>query len=112
MIAAAQGIFQNELLRDLRKTAPGLNPLIVLSLEASSDAAKALPQESLGVILKAYALAIRRTFILAIPIAGIAFIVSFFQPWFKYHKPDATGKEKPIGTEEPKGGDTKEEISA
>lgn len=89
MLAAAQGIFQNELVRKLRVSVPQLDPLLILSLGASEDAAKSFPKDQLESILSAFVTALSHTFILAIPIAGVAFLVSLFQPWFKYHKPEA-----------------------
>ncbi|KAF2706941.1 putative gliotoxin efflux pump [Pleomassaria siparia CBS 279.74] len=87
MLAAAQGIFQNELVRLLRKSVPEANPLAIISLGASQEAKEILPPEVLGAILETFVTALKHTFVLAVPVAGIAFVVSFFQPWFKYHKP-------------------------
>jgi hypothetical protein len=88
MLAAAQGIFQNELVRLLRHSVPNLDPLIIISLGASENVKSLLPPEELALILAAFVAALRHTFILAIPVAGISFLVSLFQPWFRYHKPD------------------------
>jgi hypothetical protein len=88
MLAAAQGIFQNELVRLLRHSVPNLDPLIIISLGASENVKSLLPPEELARILAAFVAALRHTFILAIPVAGISFLVSLFQPWFRYHKPD------------------------
>lgn len=87
MLATAQGIFQNELVRLLRNSVPDLDPLSVISLGASNNANSLLPPEALARILDAFVLALRYTFVLAVPIAGISFLVSLFQPWFRYHNP-------------------------
>jgi hypothetical protein len=104
MLAAAQGIFQNELIRILRKSVPQLDPLWISSLGASEDAAKSFPKDQLASILSAFVTALRHTFVLAVPIAGIAFLVSFLQPWFRYHKPEVVGART---TEEGSGGGEK-----
>ncbi|KAF2105870.1 putative efflux pump antibiotic resistance protein [Lophiotrema nucula] len=91
MLAASQGIFQNELIRLLRKSVPNLDPVAIINLGASEDAAKSLPPQSLDAILNAFVIALRHTFIICIPISGIAFVVSLFQPWFRYHKPEVAG---------------------
>jgi hypothetical protein len=88
ILAAAQGIFQNELVRLLRHSVPNLDPLIIISLGASENVKSLLPPEELALILAAFVAALRHTFILAIPVAGISFLVSLFQSWFRYHKPD------------------------
>jgi hypothetical protein len=88
ILTTAQGIFQNELVRLLRHSVPDLDPLIVISLGASDNAKSLLPPESLARIFDAFVSALGHTFVLAVPIAGISFLVSLFQPWFRYHKPD------------------------
>jgi hypothetical protein len=34
--------------------------------------------------LKSYVTALRYTFALGVPVAGVAFLASFFIPWFKF----------------------------
>lgn len=98
-IAAAQGIFQNELLKVLPTNVPGVNPALVLSAGATSDRSS-LPSTPALIegIQKSYVHAIRLTFALGIPLAGIAFLSTPFMPWFKYIQP---GQEKK-GTDEEK----------
>ena len=91
LLAAAQGIFQNELVRLLQKPVPELDAVEILSLGASEDAANSLLPEYLLRILKSFVTAPRHTFILTIPVADIAFLVYFLQPWFRYHKPEIAG---------------------
>jgi hypothetical protein len=100
MLAAAQGIFQNELVRLLRRSVPELNPLQILSLGASKEAAQSTPAESLVRILDCFVKALQHTFILTIPVAGIAFLVSLFQPWFRYHKVDTVRSDPELVEEE------------
>ncbi|PSN59688.1 putative MFS transporter [Corynespora cassiicola Philippines] len=91
LLAAAQGIFQNELVRLLQKPVPELDAVEILSLGASEDAANSLLSEYLLRILESFVTAPRHTFILTIPVADIAFLVYFLQPWFRYHKPEIAG---------------------
>lgn len=87
-LAAAQGIFQSELVRLLRQSVPGIDPIMVLTLGTSEDAASLIPVDALQFIIQSFTTALSHTFILAIPTAGIALLVSIFQPWFRYHKPE------------------------
>ena len=89
MLAAAQGIFQNELVRFLRESVPEVNPLEILTLGASNEAARSIPVQLLGRVLNSYVKALQYTFTLTIPVACVAFLVSLLQPWFRYHKIDA-----------------------
>jgi hypothetical protein len=91
MLAAAQGIFQNELVRLLRQSVPALDPIQILSLGASKEATQSIPPVLLASILESFVKALQHTFVLTIPVAAIAFLVSLLQPWFRYHKVDLTG---------------------
>jgi hypothetical protein len=103
MLAAAQGVFQNELVRLLQQSVPELDPLQVLSLGASSEAVQSVPAEFLVRILESFVKALQHTFILTIPVGGIAFLVSLFQPWFSYHKVE-TVEVEPISANHTKEG--------
>lgn len=87
VLAAAQGVFQNQLVHALHEFAPGIDPITVLSLGATDDALASIPPSTLPGIVSSYVRALRYVFALGIPVSGIAFIVSFFQPWIKYHDP-------------------------
>ncbi|KAK8102080.1 hypothetical protein PG984_015226 [Apiospora sp. TS-2023a] len=84
LLPTAQAVFQNQLLEALRRFAPDIDPSIVLSAGASSEAISGLPPASLGGIVQSYTSALRFAFAIGIPFAGVALIVSFFMPWFKY----------------------------
>ncbi len=86
-VAAAQGVFQTQLVQQLRKNVPDINPAMILSLGAADEAVSTLPAHSIVGIHHSYVLALRYTFAVGIPVAGIALISSFFQPWIKYHDP-------------------------
>lgn len=90
ILPTAQAIFQNELMKALRQFVPDINPLVVLSAGANSEAISSFPRASQGGILQSYNSALRFTFAIGIPFAGVALLVSFFMPWFRYY--DASKK--------------------
>ena len=85
IIPAAQAIFQNQLVKSLRIFAPNIDPLVVLGAGATSKGISSLPEASLPGISRSYVTALRYTFALGVPVAGIASVTSLFMPWFKYH---------------------------
>jgi len=74
-------IFSNQLARQLtaalagKKLPPGFTPATV---QANSSALKALPADLHDAILHAYSLALHPVFLTAVPVAGVAFILSWF----------------------------------
>ncbi|KAG8162085.1 hypothetical protein KVR01_007850 [Diaporthe batatas] len=101
LLPTAQAVFQNQLIKALREFAPEMNPLVVLAAGANSEAISSLPTASHGGILQSYAMALRLTFAIGIPFAGIALLVSLFMPWFKYHSAaDKPTANKPSGQAE------------
>ncbi|KAJ8064946.1 hypothetical protein OCU04_007250 [Sclerotinia nivalis] len=93
-IPAAQAIFQSQLIKSLRAFAPDIDPQVVLAAGATSKGISSLPEASLPEISRSYVEALRYTFALGIPVAGMAFVVSFFMPWFRYQ--DAGKKEEDV----------------
>jgi MFS transporter, DHA2 family, glioxin efflux transporter len=85
LLPTTQVVFQNELVKALRKFVPDIDPRAVLSAGANSEAISSLPKASLGGIVQSYNSALRSTFAIGIPFAGMALLVSFFMPWFKYY---------------------------
>jgi MFS transporter, DHA2 family, glioxin efflux transporter len=85
LLPTAQAVFQNELMKSLRQFAPGIDPLVVLAAGANSEAISNLPSASIGGVVQSYISALRYTFAIGIPFAGVALLVSLFMPWFKYH---------------------------
>ncbi|EFQ87603.1 hypothetical protein PTT_16834 [Pyrenophora teres f. teres 0-1] len=75
-IAGAQPAFQNILAKQLRINAHNLDPEIVLRAGAS-ELRKIVPARFLAVVLKSYIEGFRGTMIVAIVLAGAAFIASF-----------------------------------
>ncbi|KAI1121989.1 putative gliotoxin efflux pump [Nemania abortiva] len=90
LLPTAQSVFQNKLLQALRRYVPNLDPLVVLSAGANSEAIAQFPKASQAGILQSYRSALRSAFVIGVPFAGVALLVSFFMPWFRYH--DASKK--------------------
>lgn len=85
LLPTAQAVFQNQLRKALREFAPDIDPLVVLAAGADSEAILSLPSASLEGVMQSYIGALRYTFAIGIPFAGIALLVSLFMPWFRYH---------------------------
>ncbi|KAI1652829.1 major facilitator superfamily domain-containing protein [Daldinia decipiens] len=85
ILPAAQAVFQKELMKALRQFVPDINPLVVFSAGANSEAIASFPRASQGGIVQGYSSALRSTFAIGIPFAGVALLVSFFMPWFRYY---------------------------
>ncbi|KAI1844176.1 hypothetical protein JX266_009660 [Neoarthrinium moseri] len=85
LLPTAQAVLQNELMKALRQFAPNIDPVLVLSAGANSEAILGLPRGNLGGIIRSYNSALRSAFAIGIPFAGIALLVSLFMPWFRYH---------------------------
>jgi len=74
-------IFSNQLVRQLtaalagKKLPPGFTPATV---QSDSAALKALPADLRQAVLHAYSLALHPVFLTAVPVAGVAFILSWF----------------------------------
>ena len=79
-ISIAQNIFVNSLASEIPKYAPGLDPKIVIDAGATY-VRNVVPSSILPQVLEAYTKAITNAFILAIAMAGLAFLVSFGMEW-------------------------------
>ncbi|KAH9904693.1 putative gliotoxin efflux pump [Xylariomycetidae sp. FL2044] len=100
LLPTAQAVFQNELTKALRRFVPGIDPLAVISAGANNEAISSFPVESFEGIVHSYSTALRSTFAIGVPFAGVALLVSFFMPWFRYHDASkkttaATGPRRP-----------------
>jgi hypothetical protein len=95
IIPAAQAIFQSQLIKCLRVFAPDVDPLVVLGAGATSRGISSLPKASVLGIVESYVNALRSTFALGVAVARVAFLVSFFMPWFRFH--NVGEKEKEAG---------------
>ncbi|KAF2117287.1 putative efflux pump antibiotic resistance protein [Lophiotrema nucula] len=94
LLPTAQAVFQNKLLHALRDLVPQIDPMIVIAAGANSKAIESFPMSSMPGIIKSYDRALRSTFAIGIPFAGVALLVSFFMPWFRYH--DASKKAEKV----------------
>ena len=98
-IPTAQAVFQNELLKALKAFVPQLDPLEVLAAGANKEGVHSFPQDMIPGILQSYVRALKYTFAVGVPLAGVALLVAPFMPWFKYHnesqkKKDSSEREK------------------
>lgn len=91
ILPAAQAIFQSQLIKALRTYAPGINPLMVLSAGATNKDISNFPITVVSEIARSYVVALRYTFALGILVAGLAFVVGFFMPWFRYQDGEKKG---------------------
>jgi hypothetical protein len=84
-LPVAQTIFQNELRRALRKYVPDLDPISVLTAGADSKAIASFSQAHVSGITASYVDALQYTFMVGVPLAGVALLIGLFMPWFRYH---------------------------
>ena len=87
IVSGGQSIFQNKLILALPRTNPNLSPGLVAAIGAT-EIRTALPAAEIPGVLSAYMEGIHSGFILAIPVAGVAFLISFTIRWIRLHKPD------------------------
>ncbi|EJU00964.1 MFS general substrate transporter [Dacryopinax primogenitus] len=79
-ISAGQSIFTNRLIAALPITAPGVDAAMVVATGAS-DLRAMFPAEALAGILRAYMDGLKGAYALAIPLMGIAAVLSIFVEW-------------------------------
>ncbi|KAB5546816.1 putative efflux pump antibiotic resistance protein [Coniochaeta sp. 2T2.1] len=80
--SAGQAAFVNRLLATLPKTAPGINPGLVL-LTGASELHNVFPADVLPGVLVAYMTGLKAAFAVAIAFSGVAFLCSLLIPWSK-----------------------------
>ena len=88
-ISAGQSAFVNRLLATLPKTAPGVNPRLVL-LTGASELHNVFPLDVLPGVLEAYMAGLKAAFAVAVAFSGVAFLCSLAIPMKKLptHAPD------------------------
>ncbi|KAF1970507.1 MFS general substrate transporter [Bimuria novae-zelandiae CBS 107.79] len=84
LIPTAQVVFQSKLVQALRRFVPELDPVMILAAGATPGALASFPASSAAGIARSYVQALRYTFAIGFPFAGMAMVVSLFMPWFKY----------------------------
>ncbi|KAL8732336.1 MAG: hypothetical protein Q9181_003993 [Wetmoreana brouardii] len=81
MVAAAQSAFVNVLIKTLPRTAPTVNPAVVV-LTGATDLRKAFPPEVLQGVLEAYMRGLKNSFAIGIASTGMALIIiTLFGKW-------------------------------
>ena len=73
-VSIAQNIFTNSLTQEIPKRAPGLDAARIIAAGAT-HVREVTPPRLLGQVLKAYDVAVTKTFILPIAVGGLAFCV-------------------------------------
>ena len=113
LIPTAQVVFQSKLVLALQRIVPELDPVSVLAAGATRDALASLPTSSAAGVVRSYVQALKYTFAIGIPFAGMAVVVSLFMPWFKYHdasKRVSEGNEKLGIVKKPKEAEQRDEL--
>ena len=90
IITAGQSIFQNELLKTIPITAPGLNPAAVVAAGAT-NLHSTFSEAELAGILAAYIKGLSSAFALAVAVVGLALLAGATQPWYRI-KPEPKAK--------------------
>lgn len=80
MVSASQAAFVNVLIKALPRTAPGVNPLTVVTTGAT-DLRKVFPAEVLHGVLEAYMRGLKISFAIGLASTGMALIIIMFQRW-------------------------------
>jgi hypothetical protein len=80
--SSGQSAFVNRLLHELPRTAPTVNPALVI-LTGASELHNVFPSDVLPGVLQAYMSGIKGAFAVAVAFSGVAFISAWFIPWKK-----------------------------
>lgn len=90
-VSVAQNIFNNRLISELPKEAPGVNPEIILHTGATS-LASSLPANLLAGVQEAYNTALTQTFYIAVAMSCLMIFAAVFVEWksLKAKKPEDT----------------------
>jgi hypothetical protein len=89
--SSGQAAFVNRLLHELPRTAPRVNPGLVI-LTGASELHNVFPPDVLPGVLQAYMAGIKAAFAVGVGFSGAAFISAWFIPWGKLptHLPGKT----------------------
>ena len=90
MLAAAQCGFVNEILKRLPRTAPGVNPGLVVATGAT-ELNNTFSAEQLSGILLAYMKGIKLTFAITVAALGISFLISTTSNWKRINAEKLSG---------------------
>lgn len=96
-IAVSQTVFQNGLITNMLRDAPGIDPAIILN-SGASQIRQVLERigrpEAVERVLAAYVLGLRNTYYISVAAAGCAFLVTFVLDWKPIKKPGVAKKKK------------------
>ncbi|KAL4927704.1 MDR family MFS transporter [Aspergillus undulatus] len=84
-ISAAQSAFVNTMIKELRSTAPNIDPMAVVTTGATQIRAVFTEPDDIRGILLAYMAGLKATFAISVGMVGFAFLVGFFSPWRRLH---------------------------
>lgn len=112
-IALAQTVFQNGLIKNMKRDAPDIDPIMILNSGASEirDLLVRMGREdSVDAVLGAYTLGLRNTFIMTAVAAGCVFLATLGFEWKRIQKPGAKKDDEAAprveGREDTSGADT------
>ncbi|KAK0726270.1 major facilitator superfamily domain-containing protein [Apiosordaria backusii] len=96
-IAVSQTVFQNGLITNMQRDAPGIDPALVLN-SGASQIRQVLERigrsEAVDEVLAAYVLGLRNTYYISVAAAACAFLVTFVLDWKPIKKPGSGAKKK------------------
>ncbi|KAK3207478.1 hypothetical protein GRF29_103g1161474 [Pseudopithomyces chartarum] len=98
LVAAAQSGFVNQLLQNLARTAPSVNPALVVATGAT-DLHKVFSGDELSGILVAYMAGIKVAFAVTIGAVGISIPISLLSKWGKINTADSSEAIKDEGAD-------------
>lgn len=79
-VSVSQGLLTNTLTSELRRSIPNLDVTYILG-QGATDLSRAVSQEQLPLLLKAYNLGLRHVFYCATAVSCLAFAASCFLEW-------------------------------
>ncbi|KAK0662960.1 putative MFS toxin efflux pump [Cercophora samala] len=96
-IAVSQTVFQNGLITNMLRDAPGIDPAVILN-SGASQIRQVLERigrlDAVEEVLAAYVLGLRNTYYISVAAAGCAFLVTFVLDWKPIKKPGAVANKK------------------
>lgn len=107
-ITVGQSVFGNQLLKDIIKDAPGIDPTTVINLGAS-HIQKGIPANFLKGVTQAYNDAITTAFYVAVAFAAISVVAACGMEWKSVKKPVESGKNDVESSGSKRGSDTEDQ---
>lgn len=87
-LCVGQNVFTNQLLQQVRRLAPGVDPYMTVDVGAADihDAVKKQYPESLDAVIKAYNNALQRVFLICLVLACLSVLAAFGMEWVSVKK--------------------------